>query len=424
MRKLCVFNPSHDSVMQYGTRAVTPPQIATKMWRSMGALACLWSDDERSDALTEDMIGSDGYAKFTNGKPVYSSRTRGYTYSTVNSSDVLLNPEYRVTQNVYPYYFVKDHLGSNRMVADSPSTMVSYYPYGGIYYDDILFYQADDNHLYNGKEMDRMYGLDWLDYGARMDNPAICLWTQTDPLAEKFYHINPYLYCAGNPVRFIDPDGERPTVSEAARIAAHVYGDKSDKILTGGWKKSDKDFGVPLTTESGLLSAIYEREIDGKTEYVYATAGTQDWNDAKADLLQPLGLSSQYSQAADNARKISNALGELAELNYVGHSLGGGEAALNSLVTSSKELPGREAITFNAARVSDITKATNGNLLTPFKAENKITAYVMMFDPVNRLTFTANGQIHTIWPNNWSSIYNGHSMDNILRCFNINPNPQ
>ena len=207
MRKLCVFNPSHDSVMQYGTRAVTPPQIATKMWQSMGALACLWGDDERSDALTEDMIGSDGYAKFTNGKPVYSSRTKGYTYSTVNSSDVLLNPEYGVTQNVYPYYFVKGHLGSNRMVADNPSTMVSYYPYGGIYYDDFRFYQADDSHLYNGKEMDRIYGLEWLDYGARMDNPAIGLWTQMDPLAEKYYHINPYVYCAGNPVMFIDPDG-------------------------------------------------------------------------------------------------------------------------------------------------------------------------------------------------------------------------
>ena len=106
-------------------------------------------------------------------------------------------------------FYVKDHLGSNRMVADNPSTMVSYYPYGGIYYDDFRFYQADDNHLYNGKEMDRMYGLDWLDYGARMDNPAIGLWTQMDPLAEKYYHINPYLYCAGNPIRFIDPDGRR-----------------------------------------------------------------------------------------------------------------------------------------------------------------------------------------------------------------------
>ena len=55
--------------------------------------------------------------------------------------------------------------------------------------------------------MDRMYGLDWLDYGARMDNPAIGLWTQMDPLAEKYYNVSPYVYCGGNPVNRIDPDG-------------------------------------------------------------------------------------------------------------------------------------------------------------------------------------------------------------------------
>ena len=59
----------------------------------------------------------------------------------------------------------------------------------------------------NGKEMDRMYGLDWLDYGARMDNPAIGLWTQVDPLCEKYYNVSPYVYCAGNPVNYVDPDG-------------------------------------------------------------------------------------------------------------------------------------------------------------------------------------------------------------------------
>jgi len=28
-----------------------------------------------------------------------------------------------------------------------------------------------------------------------------------DPLAEKYYSISPYAYCAGNPVNRIDPDG-------------------------------------------------------------------------------------------------------------------------------------------------------------------------------------------------------------------------
>jgi hypothetical protein len=31
----------------------------------------------------------------------------------------------------------------------------------------------------------------------------------TDPLAEKYYSISPYAYCANNPVKYIDPDGKR-----------------------------------------------------------------------------------------------------------------------------------------------------------------------------------------------------------------------
>ena len=30
-----------------------------------------------------------------------------------------------------------------------------------------------------------------------------------DPLAEKYYTISPYAYCAGNPVKYIDPTGKQ-----------------------------------------------------------------------------------------------------------------------------------------------------------------------------------------------------------------------
>lgn len=34
-------------------------------------------------------------------------------------------------------------------------------------------------------------------------------WMTPDPLAEKYYNISPYVYCLGNPIKYIDPDGQK-----------------------------------------------------------------------------------------------------------------------------------------------------------------------------------------------------------------------
>ena len=88
----------------------------------------------------------------------------------------------------------------------SAGTGNHYYPYGGII-ADISTNQGLQRHKYNGKEYDRMYGLNLYDYGARHYDPATLAWTTADPLAEKYYNISPYTYCHNNPIRYIDPDG-------------------------------------------------------------------------------------------------------------------------------------------------------------------------------------------------------------------------
>lgn len=47
-------------------------------------------------------------------------------------------------------------------------------------------------------------------YGSNVDfgeSVSMCCWMTMDPLAEKYYHIIPYVYCAGNPINLVDPDG-------------------------------------------------------------------------------------------------------------------------------------------------------------------------------------------------------------------------
>ena len=106
-------------------------------------------------------------------------------------------------------YFVKDHLGNNRVVNNGTAVYqrTHYYPFGGPYADagTASDYQP---YKYNGKELDRMHGLDLYDYGARQYDPIVPMFTQQDPLAEKYYHLSPYAYCGDNPILFIDSYGK------------------------------------------------------------------------------------------------------------------------------------------------------------------------------------------------------------------------
>ncbi len=115
--------------------------------------------------------------------------------------------EYNGGSPVYHAYLT-DHQGNVRVVVDESTTVKQvnhYYPYGGLMAEntgsDVQPYK------YNGKELDRMHGLDMYDYGARHYDAAIGRWPTMDALAEKNPEVSPYVYCGNNPVNAIDPDG-------------------------------------------------------------------------------------------------------------------------------------------------------------------------------------------------------------------------
>jgi len=84
---------------------------------------------------------------------------------------------------------------------------------------------ASNMYGYNGK-VEQNIGFDgvkleWLDYGARMYDPAIARWHVVDPMAETYYSLSPYNYVANNPLIFIDPNGmwiNGYTIDEAGEI--------------------------------------------------------------------------------------------------------------------------------------------------------------------------------------------------------------
>ena len=106
------------------------------------------------------------------------------------------------------YFYHPDHLGSTAMVTNEDGHItqnVVYIPYGEVFVEERNGSWAS-SYLFNAKELDEETGLYY--YGARYLNPSIALWLSTDPLQGKYPGMSPYNYCAGNPVKLVDPDGE------------------------------------------------------------------------------------------------------------------------------------------------------------------------------------------------------------------------
>ena len=108
------------------------------------------------------------------------------------------------------HFYVKDHLGSNRLVVDGNGNIEEvnhYYPFGALMGDRCGV--SRNKYKYIGKELDTMYGWNMQDHEARWYDPVLGIWHSIDMLAEKAYNISPYVSCDDNPVRYIDLDGKK-----------------------------------------------------------------------------------------------------------------------------------------------------------------------------------------------------------------------
>ncbi len=156
-------------------------------------------------------------------------------YDNYRLDKVLFDGGYVTFTNKIPIYhfYQKDHLGNVRIVFNQDGTVEQtnqYYPFGALFLND-----KDDEvqrYKYNGKELDRLLGLDWYDYGARMYDPILCRWNRPDPLADDYLNVSPYVYCLNNPIKLIDIDGLKPgdffrTADEAAIDFGLYYNDNS-----------------------------------------------------------------------------------------------------------------------------------------------------------------------------------------------------
>jgi RHS repeat-associated protein len=161
-------------------------------------------------------------------------------YDAPSSSGDLMSRSYTVKEPGYAYlYYSNEHptqvnaYFDNISITHTPSPIIQmddYYPFGLTFNSYQRENSIDQDYKFNGKEEQDELGLNWLDYGARMYDPAIARWMAVDPLAELSRRWSPYNYCVDNPIRFIDPDGMK-VVPGGGELGGDLYTGKDMENL-------------------------------------------------------------------------------------------------------------------------------------------------------------------------------------------------
>jgi RHS repeat-associated protein len=150
-------------------------------------------------------------------------------------------------------YYLNDHLGSVVGTVKRNGTLTSatqYSPYGKIYRRTLN--DPSFRHAYTGHELDHELDESWYYYGARYYVPDLCLFSQVDPMTDKYPSLSPFLYCADNPMKYVDEDG-RIFWLAAAVGALYYLLSTFDMVQT---PTDPQDIHIPSTGEKVLQQAF------------------------------------------------------------------------------------------------------------------------------------------------------------------------
>ena len=249
--------------------------------------------DVATFGLRDTMVAGGGIIDLPVVPPFTTLTTRDYCGNYIYRNGTLeriLTPTGYIEGDTL-YHYIKDYQGNVRCVVRHDGTLVEsneYYPYGGLF----SAAASAQPYKYGSKELDRTNGLDLYDSEARWYDSLLGRTTTMDPLAEKYYSISPYAWCAGNPVKYVDPDGNDVAVlhyegehiallisednkswyyysingnnvySLGSGTSCHSSQSSGDSSFSGGSKTNDVNVG-PFESVSSFLDSDYNREQNG-----------------------------------------------------------------------------------------------------------------------------------------------------------------
>ena len=246
------------------------------------------------------------------------------------------------------HYYLKDHQGNNRVVINQTGIVEEvnhYYPFGGLLGGTT---NSSQPYKYNGKELDRMHGLDWYDYGARHYDAVLGRFTTMDPMAEKYYGVSTYAYCESNPIFYVDPTGMELEGPDFPMTRAY---------LRGLWNSVTTTVDMithPVSTVKGIGSAILDpvntyhaiSEKIGETVDAVKNGNGEEIAYVTGNILGGVAMGMGAAKATSAATKAIKTVGAVGESTTAASTkLGGrvfwsGEGAMDAAMDYAKSTGG------------------------------------------------------------------------------------
>lgn len=199
-------------------------------------------------------------------------------------------------------------------------------------------------------------------------------------------------------------------VQQRLAVALDVYNETSTEELPGGWRRSFDNSAMP-GNNGGLFAAVYERTVRDNPEYMIAFRGfdgLQDIDDIARIKLG--GLPGQVFNALAFSRTMADAHNvPMANIEYVGHSLGGYLARAVGVVAESDHIQA-----FNSPglyrkdleQLSDLRRTFNAQApdITPAEIDRRVqnlnseSDFASMFGPLQgaKLVIPTERKHHSI----------------------------
>ena len=164
-------------------------------------------------------------------------------------------------------YYLKDHLGSIRVVLNSTNQVISPQDYDAWGYplENRTYNKTAMRYDFTGKERDNQTTYDY--FGARYYDSRIGRWGGVEPLLDKYISFSPYIYVFDNPILVVDVDGRGPggdDIQPGQQIETVEPGGDMDDIGPKGRPFGNINFNYSVRSSANTNSRLSLRSSNNE----------------------------------------------------------------------------------------------------------------------------------------------------------------